>query len=90
MDPQQRKDEEHFRQVERALLYADDAARKIGRIADELRRDGGDPHLVRALEAGGEAVRANHREMMKKVYFRAPDNGQQDLLAQDPPQRLAS
>ena len=33
MDLSQRKDEEQFRQVERALLYADDAARKIAKIA---------------------------------------------------------
>ena len=90
MDPQQKRDEEHFRQVERALLYADDAARKIGRIADELREAGADPHLVDALVSGSEAVRAEHRQMMKRVYFRAPESPQQDLLAVDQTDRLAS
>ena len=81
MDPAQKRDEEHFRQVERALLYADDAARKIGKIAEQLRRDGCDPGLVVALEKGSVAVRADHRQMMKSVYFRAPGSPQEDLFA---------
>lgn len=92
MDSAQKKDEEQFRQVERALLYADDAARKIAKIAEDLRQAGADPHLIAALESGGEAVRADHREMMKRVYFRAPDevDAQQGLLDDDLPERLAS
>lgn len=91
MDARQKKDEEHFRQVERALLYADDAARKIAKIAGDLRKDGADPHLIEALEAGSEAVRGDHREMMKRVYFRAPGvEAQQGLLGDEQPERLAS
>lgn len=91
MDAQQKKDEEQFRQVERALLYADDAARKIAKIVDGLRKDGADPHLIEVLQAGSDAVRAEHREMMKRVYFRAPGAGaQQGLLGDEQPERLAS
>jgi hypothetical protein len=91
MDASQKQDEAQFRQVERALLYADDAARKIAKIADALKREGADPQLVEALQAGSDAVRADHRQMMKRVYFRAPDTGkQQDLLAEEPLERLAS
>jgi hypothetical protein len=90
MDSKQKQDEDHFRQVERALLYADDAARKIGKIAEQLRRDGCDPGLVAALERGSEAVRAEHRQMMKSVYFRAPESPQGDLLTAEQPERLAS
>lgn len=68
VDPEQRRDEEHYRQIERALLYADDAARKIGKIADELSRDGCDPDLVATLRNGGEAIREEYRQMMKSVY----------------------
>lgn len=39
MDPQQKRDEQHFRQVEKALLHVDDAARQIGRAADGLTGD---------------------------------------------------
>lgn len=90
MDAEQERDEQHFRKVERALLYADDAARKIGRIAEDLRRDGADPHLVAALRTASDSVREDHRQMMKSVYFRAPGADQQDLLAGDQPERLAS
>jgi hypothetical protein len=82
MDPSQKKDEEHFRQVERALLFVDDAARKVSRIADDLRSDDADPELVTAIQAAGDALRADHRQLMKSVYFRPPGSGsQQDLLA---------
>lgn len=73
---EQLREEEHFRQVERALLYADDAARKIGEIAAALKKDGASPHLVAALETAADAVRADHRRLMKSVYFKAPDTNQ--------------
>lgn len=90
MDPQQKRDEQHFRQVEKALLHVDDAARQIGRAADGLTGDGGDPHLIEALRETAERVRGEHRELMKRVYFRAPDDGQQSLVAEPGQQRLAS
>lgn len=83
MDPEQQRDEEHYRQIERALLYADDAARKIGKIAEELRRAGCDADLVAALEGGSDAIRSEHREMTKSVYFRAPKDPQQNLLSSE-------
>ena len=46
---------------------------RLRRSPDDLRKDGADPDLIAALEAGSEAVRGDHREMMKRVYFRAPD-----------------
>lgn len=90
MDPQQKRDEQHFRQVEKALLHVDDAARQIGRIADGLAGDGGDPHLIEALRETAERVRGEHRELMKRVYFRAPDDEQQSFVAEPGQQRLAS
>ena len=45
----QQREEEHFRQVERALLYADDAARKIGEIAGGLKKDSAVPTSRRPL-----------------------------------------
>lgn len=91
MDPAQKRDEQHFRQVEKALLYVDDAARQVGRIADGLESDGCDPQLVIALRDAAEAVRDDHREMMKRVYFRAPGAGEQQGLLDEPQQeRLAS
>lgn len=86
MDPQQKKDEEHYRRIESAMLYADDAARKIGRIADELAADGCDPKLVETLRTAAAAIREQHHQMVSGVYFRAPDPTQGDLLSD----RLAS
>lgn len=85
---EQLREEEHFRQVERALLYADDAARKIAEIAAGLKKDGAAPHLVVALETAADAVRADHRRLMKSVYFRAPDPEHTQLDVEQ--QRLAS
>lgn len=91
MDAEQKRDEEHFRQVEKALLYADDAARKIGRVADRLEADDCDPYLVAALRKSALAVRDEHGEMMKRVYWRAPSQGEQrDLLDGSEQERLAS
>lgn len=82
MDPQQKRDERHFRQVEKAILFADDAARQIGRIADGLEADDADPHLVRTLREAADSVRDDHRQMIKRAYFGAPGGGeQQGLLA---------
>lgn len=90
MDQKQKQEERHFRQVEKALLYIDDAARQIGRIADGLDDDGCDPHLVKALREAAAAARAEHRELIKRVYFRAPEDEQQTLMAEPEQQRLAS
>lgn len=91
MDPEQKRDEQRYRQIERALLFADDAARRIAQIAEEIKQGGADPDLVQALESGSEAIRAEHRQMMKRVYFRPPATGtQQELLGSDQPDLLAS
>lgn len=86
MDPQQKQDEEHFRRIESAMLYADDAARRIARIADELAADGCDPHYVETLRRGAAEIRQQHKLMISRVYFRAPESEQGDLLSD----RLAS
>ncbi|MCL4288585.1 MAG: hypothetical protein KJ006_13190 [Thermoleophilia bacterium] len=90
MDPQQKRDEQHSRQVEKALLHIDDTARQVGRIANSLADDGGDPGLVAALREAAGRVRGEHRELMKRVYFRAPDDEQQSFVAEPGQQRLAS
>jgi len=79
---EQVREEEHFRQVERALLYADDAARKIGEIAARLKKDEASPGLIAALETAADAVRADHRRLMKSVYFRVPPRGQGQLTTE--------
>jgi hypothetical protein len=43
---------EDFRQVEAAMLFVDDAARRLAQAADALKQDGAAPHLIAALETG--------------------------------------
>jgi len=69
---EQIREEEHFRQVERAMLYAEDAARKMAAIASDLEKDGAPEHLVTALTTAAESIRDEHRRLMKSVYWRAP------------------
>lgn len=88
--PDQLREEEQFRQVERALLYADDAARKVGEIAAGLKRDGADLHLIAALETAADSIRADHKRLMKSVYFRAPGSSQEQLATDTDEDRLAS
>lgn len=72
MDPAKARDEAQYREIERALLFADEAARKTEKTAKQLRKEGAHGDLVTALEAGSKAIRAEHLQMMRRVYWRAP------------------
>lgn len=87
---EQAREEEHFRKVEGAMLHAEDAARRLGEAAAELKREGAAPHLVAALETAAGAVRADHARLMKAVYWRPPESAQGELIAGGEQQRLAS
>jgi len=87
----QAREEEHFRKVEGAMLYIEDAARRLRETAEELKRDAAPAYLVTALETAAEAARADHARLMKSVYWRAPDSDQSELTEPaDKQQRLAS
>lgn len=87
----QAREEARFRKVEGAMSHVEDAARRLTEAAEELKRDDGPAYLVAALETAAGAVRADHKRLMKSVYWPAAD-AQQELA---PPseggrQRLAS
>lgn len=91
MGAQQAREEAQFRKVEGAMLHVEDAARRLAEAADELKREDGPPYLVAALETAAGAVRADHKRLMKSVYWPAESDGQQELApAADEQQRLAS
>ena len=69
---EQIREEEHFRQVERAMLYAEEAARKMAAIAADLAKDGAPEHLVTTLTTAAGSIRDEHRKLVKSVYWRAP------------------
>lgn len=88
---EQRRDEEHFRKVEGAMLHVEDAARRLDEAARDLKREAAAPHLVAALETAAGALRADHSRLVKSVYWGAPADGQGELIAAaDQQQRLAS
>lgn|GEM_PF-2555941 len=88
---EQRREEGHFRKVEGAMLYIEDAARRLDETAHDLKKDGAPAYLTAALETAAGAARADHARLMKSVYWRAPSSDQGELIAAgDEQQRLAS
>ena len=86
---EQRREEEHFRKVEGAMMDVEYAARRLSEAAKELKKDGAAPYLIAALETAAGAVRADHVRLVKSVYWRPPSSDQDELIA-DEQQRLAS
>lgn len=91
-DADQIREEEHFREVERAMLYVDEAARKVAEAAEALEQDGASLHLIAALETAAASVRADHKRLIKSVYWKAPEQASQGQLvsADEDQERLAS
>lgn len=88
---EQAREEERFRKVEGAMLYIEDAARRLDETAKELKKDGAPAYLIAALETAAGAARADHARLMKSVYWGAPAGDQDELVAPaDEQQRLAS
>ena len=69
---EQRREEEHFRKVEGAMLYIEDAARRLDETAEELKKDGAPAYLVTALRPPPMRPGPITRGSMKSVYWRHP------------------
>lgn len=80
---EQAREEEHFRQVEGAMVFLEDAARRLDGTAKELKKAGAEAYLVEALEAAAGAARENHAQLMKSVYWRAPAGEQEELIGRE-------
>jgi hypothetical protein len=88
---EQAREEAQFRKVEGAMLHVEDAARRLTEAASELKKEEAPAYLVAALETAAGAVRADHKRLMKSVYWPTLDEGQQELAAvEDEQQRIAS
>lgn len=73
------------------MLHVEDAGRRLAEVAAELKREDAPAYLVAALETAAGAVRADHKRLMKSVYWPAPEDGQPELgSAAGEQQRLAS
>jgi hypothetical protein len=76
----QSREEEHFHQVEAAMLHVEDAARRLTEAAEQLKDDGAEGHLIAALETAAGAVRADHSRLMKSVCWQVPASDQGELV----------
>lgn len=74
------------------MLYVDEAARKAAEAAEALEQDGASPHLVAALQTAAGSIRADHKRLIKSVYWKAPEQESQGELvsADEDQERLAS
>jgi hypothetical protein len=91
MGAYQAREEAQFRKVEGAMLHVEDAARRLAEVADELKQDDAPAYLVAAIETAAGAVRADHKRLMKSVYWPTPVDEHPELTsAEAEQQRLAS
>ena len=65
-------DEQHFGEIDVAMLYIEEARSRTERAADELRRNGADQHLVEALEKAHEELSEVARRLRQGTLFAVP------------------
>lgn len=64
--------EDHFREIEKVLLYVSEARKRAATVADAIARDGAEPHLVEALTAAVQDLEDLHRRLMQGTYWAVP------------------
>lgn len=65
-------DEEHFAEIDVAMLYVEEARSRAERAAAALRRSGADAHLVEALEQTQEELSEVARRLRQGTLFAVP------------------
>jgi CO/xanthine dehydrogenase FAD-binding subunit len=68
----QELDEQHFEQIDVAMLYIEEARSRAERAADALRSSNADPHLVEALERAEEELGDVARRLRQGTFFAVP------------------
>ena len=88
---EQRREEGHFRKVEGAMLYIEDAARRLDETAKELKKDGAPPYLIARPGDRRRCGSGRPRAVDEVGLLAAPSSDQGELIAAgDEQQRLAS
>lgn len=64
--------EDHFREIEKVLLYVSDARRRAHDVADGLKKDQAEPHLVEAVRDAERDLGELHRRLMQGTYWAVP------------------
>ena len=65
--------EAHSSEVEKVLLFVSDARSRAQRAAATVRADGGDDHVVRALEDAERDLGELHRRLSQGTLYAIPD-----------------
>lgn len=65
-------DEQHFREVDVAMLYVEEARSRAERAAEALRRSGAESHLVEALERAEDELSDVARRLRQGTLFAVP------------------
>lgn len=72
-EPYDYTQEDHIREVERALMFIAQAKRKCEQIATALAKENAEPRLVNGLETAASALRAEHNRLLNTSHFPVPD-----------------
>ena len=65
-------DEAHFREVDVAMLYIEEARRRAESGAAALKRMQAEPHLVEAMEAAQADLSETGRRLRQGTFFAVP------------------
>jgi NACalpha-BTF3-like transcription factor len=65
-------DEQHFAEVDVAMIYIEEARSRAERAAEALRKSGGDEHLVEALLKAEEELSDVARRLRQGTLFAVP------------------
>jgi len=60
-------------EVEKVLLYVEDARARAKRAADAVARDGADAHVVAALQDAERQLAALHTSLAQGTYYAVAD-----------------
>lgn len=64
--------EDHFREIEKVLLYVSEARRKAEAVAGGLERGRAEEHLIEAVRESERDLADLHRRLMQGTYWAVP------------------
>lgn len=64
--------EDHFRDIEKVLLYVSEARRRADDSATALSKAGAEEHLVEAVREAERELADLHRRLMQGTYWAVP------------------
>jgi hypothetical protein len=65
-------DEQHFEQIDVAMLYIEQARERAERAAKALRKSDAEPHLVEAMERAEREISDVARRLRQGTFFAVP------------------